>query len=101
MIHFTCDGCHRPIDTEHDARYVVRLEVYTALDASEEDWNGDRDHLEEIQDLLEGLDDELDDRIGEDVYQQLRYDLCSDCRRKFLRNPLGRGLAPKLNFSHN
>lgn len=101
MIHFTCDGCHRCLDPEHDARYVLRVEVYTALDPTDDDWDDDRDHLEELQEIIERLDDAADSNIGEDVYQQVRYDLCSECRRKFLRNPLGRGLSPQLNFSQN
>jgi hypothetical protein len=101
MIHFTCDGCHRSLDPDRDARYVVRVEVYTALDPTDKDWDEDRDHLEELQEILERLDDAADEAIGEDVYQQVRFDLCSECRRKFLRNPLGRGLAPQMNFSQN
>ena len=70
--------------------YVVKMEVYAALDpmASVED-DDDRDHLQEIQDILERLEDAEDDRIGDDVYQQMRFDLCSECRRKFVRSPLG------------
>lgn len=101
MIHFTCDGCHRSLDPDHDPRYVVRVEVYTALDPTDKDWDEDRDHLEELQEILERLDDVADEQIGEDVYKQVRFDLCSECRRKFLRNPLGRGLAPQMNFSQN
>jgi hypothetical protein len=101
MIHFTCDGCHRSLEPDRDARYVVRVEVYTALDAAAADSDDDRDHLEELQEIIERLDDEALEHIAEETYQEVRYDLCSECRRKFLRNPLGRGLAPQLNFSQN
>jgi hypothetical protein len=102
MISYTCDLCKRPLDPEADLRYVVKMEVYAAFDPiamdEEED---DRDHLQEIQDILERLEDAEDDRIGDDVYQQMRFDLCPDCRRKFIKNPLARETGQVLNFSEN
>jgi hypothetical protein len=100
MIHFTCDSCHRPIDPEHELRYVVRMEVYAALDATDADGESDRDHLEEIEDILARMADEADPEISEDVYRHARYDLCGECRQKFLRNPLGRRAA-EFDFSNN
>ena len=32
MIHHSCDLCKRLIDTDQDVRYVVKMEVYAALD---------------------------------------------------------------------
>jgi hypothetical protein len=103
MIHFSCDVCKRTLDAEHDLRYVVRVEVYAALGDGQTAIDTDRDHLEEIHEILEGMDDlELSDgTLGEDVYQQLRFDLCSDCRQQFMRDPLGRRMAGKLKFSKN
>ena len=100
MIHFTCDYCHRSIDPEHELRYVVRMEVYAALGTADSDCESDRDHLEEIEDILSRLEDESDPQLGDDVYQHARYDLCSECRKKFLRNPLGRRAA-EFDFSNN
>src|SRR5690606_5482857 len=60
MIHFTCDYCQQTIDPERELRYVVRMEVYAALDVSDADAESDRDHLEEIEDILERLADETD-----------------------------------------
>ncbi|WP_145281390.1 hypothetical protein [Pirellulimonas nuda] len=100
MIHFTCDLCHRAIDCEDEVRYVVRLEVYASLDA-DADPGEERDHLQEIEDILEGVDDLSDPDVGADVYHQARYDLCSACRKRFVKNPLGRGVAANLDFSNN
>lgn len=103
MIRYTCDLCKREIDPQNDLRYVVKMEIYAAMEpaASEED-EDDRDHLEEIQDILERMEDSTNDQIGEDVYQQLRFDLCPACRRKFIKNPLGRKAAAKaFGFSAN
>ncbi|MFV2065856.1 MAG: hypothetical protein ACC645_02680 [Pirellulales bacterium] len=101
MIHYTCDGCHRSLNPENDLRYVVKMEIYASLDPLEDEPEDDRDHLQEIQDILERLDDAESDEVGDDVYQQMRFDLCPDCRRRFLRNPIGRGLVKQLNFSEN
>ena len=103
MIHFSCDVCKRILDTEHDLRYVVRMEVYAALNDGPSAIDTDRDHLEEIHEILEGVDelDAAESPLGEEVYQQLRYDMCSDCRQKFLRDPLGRRLTAQLDFSKN
>jgi len=102
MIRYSCDLCKRELDSEVDLRYVVKIEVYAAYDpetTSEDD--NDRDHLQEIQDILECLEDADDDLIGNDVYQQLRFDLCPECRKKFLQNPLGRETAKAFGFSSN
>lgn len=100
MIRFTCDLCKRDIDPEANLRYVVKMEIFAAFDpmALDED---DRDHLQELQDILERAEDLESDQIGDDVYQQLRFDLCPECRKRFLRNPLGRESTKILNFSEN
>lgn len=100
MIRYVCDLCKRDLDPE-DLRYVVKMEVSAAMDPVSIEEDGDRDHLQEIQEVLERLDDAEDDQIGDDVYQQLRFDLCPECRRKFLRNPLGRESLSILDFSEN
>jgi len=102
MIRYSCDLCKRELDSEVDLRYVVKIEVYAAYDpeTTSEDEN-DRDHLQEIQDILECLEDADDDLIGNDVYQQMRFDLCPECRKKFLQNPLGRETAKAFGFSSN
>ncbi|QDS98135.1 hypothetical protein [Adhaeretor mobilis] len=99
MIHYTCDSCKKQIDPEQDVRYVVRLEVYASLNGEEES-DDDRDHLEEIQDILESLDVD-EDEISEEVYHKSRYDLCSVCRERYLRNPLGCIVRQQVGFSKN
>ena len=52
MIHYTCDYCKRQLDSENDLRYVVRMEVYTAIDELDDISDADSDHVQEIQDSL-------------------------------------------------
>ena len=101
MVHYTCDCCKRPIDPENSIRYIVRLEVYASLDPIEEDLNSDRDHLLEIQEILENMDSDEDEQICDEVYHHARYDLCNECRQRYVKNPLGRALTQQLDFSKN
>lgn len=99
MIHFTCDCCGRSISQPDETRYVVRMEVYAAVDDESAASLDDADHLEEIEDLLERIDD-LDADEDSQLYKQVRYDLCGGCRERFLNNPLGRGVA-RMGYSDN
>jgi hypothetical protein len=102
MIRYSCDLCKRELDPQDDLRYVVKIEVFAALDPAVGDDEDDRDHLEEIQEVLERLEESPCEAIGDDVYQQLRFDLCPECRRRFVKNPLGRAKAVKaFGFSTN
>ena len=101
MIHYICDCCKCRIDHENDMRYVVRLEIYASLDPMEGEVDDDRDHLQEIQDMLECIDEDEDVGVADDVYQHARYDLCSECRKRFVQNPLGRLASAHLDFSQN
>ncbi len=99
MIHYTCDLCRRELDPKEDLRYVVKIEIAAAFDPIAGDEEDDRDHLEEIQDLLEHLEEAHSNQIGEDVYQELRFDLCPECRKRFSKNPLGACAAKILDYS--
>lgn len=99
MIHFTCDCCKRLIDLEHEIRYIVRMEVFAAADAGDVAMDDDRDYLQEIEDML-SHDDAAGELDGE-VYQHARFDLCAECRERFINNPLGRIAAVELGFSNN
>ena len=99
MMHYSCDLCQCPLDSENDLRYVVKLEVYAALDPIQVD--DDCDNLLEMHEIIERMDESSVEEIGEDVYRQMRFDLCPECRKRFLRNPLGRKLAEHLDFSQN
>ena len=103
MIHYSCDRCGSSIESD-DLRYVVRVEVQATMDtvdALEADAEADRDHLVELEEILERMDDEQCSLISEDVYQQKKYDLCCGCYRKFIRDPMGADATTQFNFSSN
>lgn len=101
MIRYACDLCGRELDPQNELRYVVKMEIFAALDPLPSDADDDVDHLEEVEDILERLEDVESGQIGEDVCQQLRFDLCPTCRRRFLKSPLGREIARACDFSEN
>jgi len=110
MLHYSCDLCKRPIDAHADVRHVVKIEVFQAVEeghhagCSGPDARADEaDHLEEMQDLLESVDDnDLDrDELFDEGTHSLRFDLCDACRQRFLKNPLGARTGKKLDFSQN
>ena len=102
MRHYSCDRCKRVLDPQDDLRYVVRLEVQAVMEPiNDNELADDRDHLCEIEEILERADDEMNEAIGEDVYQKKSFDLCCDCYRTYIQNPLGREPKVSLNFSQN
>lgn len=101
MIHYTCDRCKRELESD-ELRYAVRIEVSAAFDPRPGDEaDDDRDHLLEIQEILEQLENSSADDVSDEIHQELRYDLCPDCCRKLRKNPLGREPAKQLQFSPN
>jgi hypothetical protein len=100
MIHYSCDLCKRELDPQDDVRYVVRMEISQEIEpVGADESDDDRDYLEEMQDMLERLGDSLDD-IHRAVDKEMRFDLCPQCARKFVKNPLGRDLN-QFQFSKN
>jgi hypothetical protein len=102
MIHYSCDRCKRIINPEEDLRYVVKLEVEAAMEPVEVDeFDDDRDHLLEVQEILECLEDSDSELVSDDLYQRRRFDLCADCYRCFIKDPLGQDARARFGFSQN
>lgn len=108
MLHYSCDLCRRPIDTHADVRHVVKIEVFQAVEdapacGAAECYGGERDedHLDEMQELLERLDEQDCSGILDESTVCLRFDLCDACRQRFVKNPLGAKTGKALGFSQN
>jgi NAD-dependent SIR2 family protein deacetylase len=89
------------IDPEMDLRYTVRVEVSASMDGFNANADDDRDELLEIHEILERMEDIECGEIADDVYQQLRYDLCPECYKKFIASPVGREPVEQFGFSKN
>lgn len=102
MVHYTCDMCGKPLSTDEDTRYVVKIEVYTACDAM--DMDDDMD--EEIDDTNEDNDDydemmNSPEMLQNDEYRTFRFDLCTICHKKYLQDPLFLKSWHRTRFSQN
>ncbi|TWT83430.1 hypothetical protein CA13_48950 [Planctomycetes bacterium CA13] len=101
MIHYTCDRCKREIDATTEMRYTVQIQVQANSDSNRGDFDEDIDHLTELHQILEGIaDDEFEFPLPETSHCS-SYDLCPECHRQFLKNPLGRDSVLALGFSNN
>jgi hypothetical protein len=101
MLRVICDGCGKELRAGED-HHVVKIEVYAAHDPAEltED-DLDEDHMEAVSQLIRELEDLDEPPDLEPPSRQMRYDLCGDCRKRYLRDPLGKESAPKFHFSKN
>ena len=102
MLHFSCDLCGKELLVEEDLRYVAKIEVYAAydpLEITEEDL--EEDHMEEISELIKQMDGMEEQEIEDQVYKSFRFDLCPECHKKFLKDPLGREASRTIGFSKN
>lgn len=101
MIHYSCDRCKRLISSEDGIRYVVRIEIQVAVEPEDTEREDDRDHLMELREILEELDEEECAEISEHAYQVRNFDLCSDCHHDYIKNPIPTEPAAQFGFSDN
>ena len=70
-------------------RFILKMEVYAA--AAPIEFNRHdiaKDHTQEIRRLVEELSNADPNEIEDQTYRSLRFDLCGDCQRSFLAQPL-------------
>lgn len=101
MIHYTCDRCHREIDTEVEVRYAVQVECRAVFECGAHvEPNQEEDHLLELHEVLERMEDEPEP-VRAAKTQSHHFDLCSDCYKVYSRNPLARETPLSIEFSEN
>ena len=103
MLHFSCDICGKDLTADAAPRFVVKMEAFAATDPAQlTDEDMDADHIEEMAQLLNAIEDGLEDAPELlPTCQKLRFDLCPECYRKFVKDPLGRDAANRFDFSKN
>jgi hypothetical protein len=89
MDHLTCDRCGRGLLLDAPVRYEVRIEVKSAYDPLEITAEDLRDAERGLKEALHRLKDYPAERAQDEVYRELRFDLCATCQRAFLAAPLG------------
>lgn len=80
----------------------MKIEVFATCPAKLTEADLDEDHMEAVAELIRRMEETGEEIEPEAASQRMRYDLCSDCRKRFLRDPLGvEPTAPKFHFSKN
>ena len=101
MLHFSCDICGKDLP-DGATRYVVKMESFAATDPAQlTDDDLDADHVEEMAQLLNEIEDGESAPEVLPACQKQRFDLCQVCYRKFVKDPLGRDSAARFDFSEN
>lgn len=105
MLHITCDLCGKELRAGQD-HYVVKIEVFAQHDPAQlTEADLEADHMEAISQLLHEMDDEEIAEAIEPARRHLRYDLCPQCRERYLQDPLNKDpnkeAAQKFDFSEN
>jgi hypothetical protein len=102
MIRYSCDLCGKELLPGEEERYVIKIEASAAHDPAElTEADLDDDNLEEISELLRALEENDGEMDLPEPTRHFRYDLCPECHRKFVRDPLGRECSQKVSFSEN
>ena len=100
MIHYSCDLCGKDLPAG-TPRYVVRIEVFAAAeqDQSDPDLMDKPDEI--IQEMLQKMEQMSLKEIEDGNYRIFRYDLCRQCQRKYLDNPLSNTTRLRQLHSNN
>jgi len=102
MVHYTCDLCGKPLLLEEDVRYVVKIEVYAAYDPMEvSEGDLDEDYTEQIDELCEELEHSDEQEQEDKVYKTFKFDLCSACHERFMKDPLAARLKRRMRYEQN
>ncbi len=102
MLRITCDLCGKELRPPGDHHYVVKIEAYPAHDPREiTEADLDEDHMEAVSQLLRDMEENADEVQVAAPHKSFRYDLCSECHQKFVRDPLAKEPGQKFDFSKN
>ena len=98
MIKYVCDMCGKPLLENEDVRYVVRIEVYAAYESAEPP--DEYDDLDAVEDMLDEAED-AEAPAEDDTIPPFRFDLCPECHKRYLEDPLFRKANRRIRFSDN
>ena len=102
MVHFTCDLCGKDLSAPGDGRYVVKIEAFPGFDPTEiKEDDLDDDPMEAVAQILQRDEALLSDDLATPLHKGFRFDLCTSCHHKFLKDPLGKDAIRSFDFSKN
>lgn len=91
----TCDRCGKVLLAD-PVRYVARIELFAAYDPPEVTARDlERDLEAEMRELIKQVEESgaSAEELERSVYEELRLDLCDECRWEFAADPFGREKA--------
>ncbi|MEW6025823.1 MAG: hypothetical protein AB1599_00810 [Planctomycetota bacterium] len=89
MFHFICDRCEKGLLLGEDVRYEMTVEIKSAYDPMEitgEDLK--KDFNDEILELLNKMKHKTQEELEDQVYKLFKFDLCMECQKRILKDPL-------------
>ena len=102
MVHFTCDLCGKELNGSVDGRYVVKIEAYPGFDPTEiKEDDLDDDPMEAVAQILQRDEALVSEDLATPLQKGFRFDLCSACHGKFVKDPLGKDAIRSFDFSKN
>jgi hypothetical protein len=102
MVHFTCDLCGKELTASGDGRYVVKIEAYPGFDPTEiKEDDLDDDPMEAVAQILQRDEALVSEDLATPLQKGFRFDLCSSCHCKFVKDPLGKDAIRSFDFSKN
>ena len=92
-----CDRCGQPLE-KGQLRYTVKIQVFAAYDELEVSGKDLlKSHKAEIQRLIEQTSHMTEEELMREVYVELRFDLCRECQREYLKQPIPQPPDPETN----
>ena len=94
MAEATCDLCGRALG-RMEPQYIATIDIRPTIGLVQNDEDlGDRDHLLEIHEMLEGAE-EAELREPADDSTQNEFLMCHECCRRFAEDPLPRKMRAR------
>ena len=88
MAELRCNSCGSMLP-RGGLKYVIELKSFADFDGYLEEYPGDiEDGINELLDSMENMPTET---LEEEVFQELVFILCKNCRERFVDDPFNRG----------
>ena len=84
MNKIRCQCCSKELQPG-SVKYVIEIKSFADFDGYLEEYQGDIE--DGILDILEDMSDTDTKTIEEDVYQEMVFILCKDCKARFVKDP--------------
>ncbi|MBX3466943.1 MAG: hypothetical protein KF878_08595 [Planctomycetes bacterium] len=96
MSDLACDRCGRSLLVFEDVRYEVVIRVTAAYDPLELDLDtiAKADVSAELERLARAVGKKTAQELEDEVWKELKFDLCGRCQREYLKDPLPRRPDP-------